>query len=261
MSGSKGKDHRVSPEALRVTRRGSALVPIIAAMSILLVAGIALVEVFGAQQSQAVSAASSIRAYWIAEAGLWHAAHDASGVPSASPFAGGTYTVTKSGDDYRSTGSVNGVARSASRTITSDAGGGDGSDGGTGDPSPLDEAASAAGTRVRSNLSFDLPLVSIVPDALVIESFSLCASPDTVPLHRLRLDNTEIYHEHSGQPLPTDIISISDKSAKDRTIDAYDRPSLRIDLDDEASGFITFTLVLNFADGTTATIAPGVDFG
>jgi hypothetical protein len=98
--------------------------PVVAAMLILLLAGVALAELFGAQRMQSVLAVESSQAFWIAEAGLWHAAHEDTDLSTPVAFASGTYTVTKSGDDYTSTGVRHNATREASFTFAASGGGG-----------------------------------------------------------------------------------------------------------------------------------------
>ncbi len=105
-------------------RRGSALVPVVAAMLILLLAGVALSELFGAQRMQAVLAVESAQAYWAAEAGLWQAAYTDSEIAGAFAYAGSTFTVTKSGNSYTATAVRNDARRSVSFTFTTSGGGG-----------------------------------------------------------------------------------------------------------------------------------------
>jgi Tfp pilus assembly protein PilX len=91
-------------------QRGSVLLPVIAAMLVLMLAGAALVEAFGAQRMQSAYTVESVQAYWAAEAGTWHAANiqQAIGIHPTVSFAGSTYTVTKTGDEYTATAIYNG---------------------------------------------------------------------------------------------------------------------------------------------------------
>ena len=79
------------------------LLPVVAAMLILLLAGVGLVELSGAQTMQSVHTVEAVRAYWAAEAGLWHAAHEEAAIGTPVVYAGSSYTVTKSGNDYTAT--------------------------------------------------------------------------------------------------------------------------------------------------------------
>ena len=108
---------RVATRAERL-RRGSALVPVVAAMLILLLAGISLSELFGAQRMQSVLAIESTQAFWIAEAGVWHAAWSGAEITTPLAFAGGTYAVAVSGNDYTSTGVRGQATRIVDRTLT-----------------------------------------------------------------------------------------------------------------------------------------------
>jgi Tfp pilus assembly protein PilX len=92
-------------------RRGSVLVPIVAAMLILLLTGVALVELFAAQRMRSVIGIEGTRAYWIAEAGLWHAVYEDNELLTPVAFGGGAYTVARSGVDFTSTGTLGGATR------------------------------------------------------------------------------------------------------------------------------------------------------
>jgi hypothetical protein len=95
--------------------RGSVLLPVVAALLILCLAGVALAEMFGAQRLGGVLSIESSRAFWIAEAGLWHAANEGADIATPVPFAGGTYTVVKRGSTYTSTGTFHDATRVVAR--------------------------------------------------------------------------------------------------------------------------------------------------
>lgn len=91
--------------------RGSVLVPVVAAMLILLLAGLALAELFGAVRLEGALSVESARARWIAEAGVWHAASVSAAVPTPVAFAGGQYSVAKTGNTYTATGRMHDATR------------------------------------------------------------------------------------------------------------------------------------------------------
>jgi hypothetical protein len=93
------------------------LVSVVAAMLILLLAGVALSELFGAQRLAGALAVESARAQWIAEAGLWHAANASAAVTTPVAYAGGQYTVAKSGSTYTATGTFHDATRVVSLTF------------------------------------------------------------------------------------------------------------------------------------------------
>ena len=96
---------------------GSVLLPVVAAILILLLAGVALSELFGAQRMEGALAVESARAFWIAEAGLWHAENLAASITTPVAFAGGQYTVAKSGSTYTATGAFHDATRVVSLTF------------------------------------------------------------------------------------------------------------------------------------------------
>ncbi len=103
--------HRADDRGLRSKARGSVLVPVVAAMLILLLMGVALAELFAAQRMQSTLTVDSVQAFWIAEAGVWHAGFDDTDITVPVAFAGGDYTVVQSGSDYTATGSFNQATR------------------------------------------------------------------------------------------------------------------------------------------------------
>lgn len=87
----------------RRSTRGSVLMPVVAAMLILALVGVSLAELFSAQRMSSVHGIDSTRAYWAAEAGIWHAAFEQADITTPVSYAGATYTVSKSGDTYTAT--------------------------------------------------------------------------------------------------------------------------------------------------------------
>ena len=94
---------RTRSEGRRSTKRGSLLMPVVAAVLILLLMGVALSELFGAQRMQSALKVESTQAFTIAEAGLWHAAYDEAEITVPDSYAGGDYTVTKAAGLYTAT--------------------------------------------------------------------------------------------------------------------------------------------------------------
>ena len=106
---------------------GSVLLPVVAAMLILLLTGVALSEMYSAQTMSSAHLVDSVRARWAAEGGCWHAALLGSSVDSPVTFAGVEYTVSKSDTTYTATATRN-DARSI-RTLSLGSGVGDADDG------------------------------------------------------------------------------------------------------------------------------------
>ena len=233
----------------RMGASGSVLVPVVAAMLILLLAGGALAELFGAQRMRSVLSVESTEAFWIAEAGLWHAAHGDTDIATPVPFASGAYTVTKSGDDYVATGTWDQAARVVSFTFT-------GSSGGGGSSGPLDEAASAATASVAGGKKVTLDLISTSSSDAVIESFALSADVSTEKLRRVDLDSNRIWQGDTGSvDLPTGVLALNRGTTAERTIVAGASPPLLLSFQNNPSpGAVVYTLVLFFTDGTSSTI-------
>jgi hypothetical protein len=86
-------------------------------MLILLLAGVALSELCAAQRLEGALAVESARAYWIAEAGVWHAANAAASITTPVSYAGGQYTASRSGSTYTGTGTFHDAKRVVSFTF------------------------------------------------------------------------------------------------------------------------------------------------
>jgi Tfp pilus assembly protein PilX len=221
--------------------RGSALLPMVAAMLILLLCGVALSEVFGSQRMQAVMHVEATRAIWIAEAGLWHAAHEETALTTAVSFGGGTYTVDRSGNDYSSTGAIEGATQRTTRTMLASQG-------------PLDEAASVATVKIKGNKEFEMDLVSISTTDVIIQSFDLSADNNSYKAREFKLDHKRIWRENHGYSMPTGVTLLNQGHGHDRTIKAGDAPELRYRSYNKPSGTITYTLILYFTDGSSSTL-------
>jgi hypothetical protein len=234
--------------SVHLHKRGSVLLPVVAAMLILLLAGVALTELFAAQRYQTVQSTGSSRAFWIAEAGLWHAAYEGAAISTAVPLSGGSYTVTKSGDEYTSTAVLGQTTRVVTRTLTGSGGGGGG-----GPTDPVDEVASLTTLSDNGNRKIEFYLVSESATDAVLESFSISADVGTEQFEEVELDGTNIW-SHSGIDLPTGVIAMNLGSTSDRTLEAGDNPEIELDFEDEPSGTINYTLVLNFTDGSSSTL-------
>jgi len=97
--------------------RGSVLLSVVAAMLVLLLAGVALAELSAAESLEGALSVESARAYWIAEAGVWHAASASTAIPTPVAFAGGQYSVARSGNTYTATGRFHDATRVVSLTF------------------------------------------------------------------------------------------------------------------------------------------------
>ena len=230
-------------------RRGSVLVPVVAATLLLSFCGIALSELVAAHRFQSAVGIGSARAYWIAEAGVWHAAQEGTELLTPVAFAGGSYTVQKAGDLYVSTGRFADAMRVVSLQFR-------GSGSGT---ATLDEAASQATARRINNRRFEVDLVSLSPSDLVIESFALSASTGTPELHTLRLAGRQLWHAH-GIFLPITGSPLNQGSTSDRTISANTRPTLRVEFRRRQRGTVKYDLTLWFTDGSSAHLSFSIDW-
>ncbi len=227
--------------------RGSALLPILAAMLILLVTGITLSEQYAASTIQSVLSVESARAFWIAEAGLWHAAHEDTAIASPVTFDGGTYTVTQSGNDYTATGTHGEGVRVVGFTFTAS--------GSAGPTEPLDEAVSEATAAWSSSKKFTIDLISDAADDREIESFSLSADVSMPDLKKLHFDGTKVWQEGSGVSMPTGTRNLTHGSAAARTVSAGGSVTALFEFrSNVSSGPAVYMLIVNFTDATTSTL-------
>lgn len=229
--------------------RGSVLVPVLAAMLILLLSGFALTEAFGGQRLRGVLALDSARAFWVADAGIQHAALQGAAIEGPVAFAGGTYAVAKNGTEYTATSTWNQATRAITEDLTSVP-----SESPSDLESPLDEAASEATAVRTSNKRFDLDLVSTSDSDVRIASFDLSADVATEEVKKIKLDGEDIWKENSGVDLPVVGTALNEGSSSDRTIQAGESPDLRIEWKSNPSGTVTYTLVLHFTDGSSSIL-------
>lgn len=144
--------------------RGTVLLPAVVAMIVLLACGMSLAESFAVNRSRSTLGQLDERSEFIAEAGLWHAAFEEDSIVNPVPFGGGSYTVTRSGDEYISTA----VLGENVRTI-----GGEFTGAGGSSNSPLDEEASLLTVGSAFSNTFEIDLISVAPAGVLISSFSL----------------------------------------------------------------------------------------
>ncbi|MEM7310236.1 MAG: hypothetical protein AAF682_26410 [Planctomycetota bacterium] len=228
-------------------RRGSILLPLVATMLLLLAAGLALVELSSAQRLRSTVTADSFRAFWVAEAGMWHAALLDAEIAAPVAFSGGSYTVTQTGDDYASAGTV----REATRVVRGTFFGGGSSKG------PIDVVATAATARPSSFNRIRMQLVTLTDDPYEIESFSLSASGFHPPLRRLRLDRSPIWFGFEWLPMSDEPPNRG--STDDRTIEGGS-PPLNLAFWWSPFGSQDYELTLSFADGSSSTIRFTIDW-
>lgn len=222
--------------------RGSALLPLVAAMLILVLTGVVLSETFGSQRRESLMDVQATRAHWIAEAGLWHAAHEKTELTTPVPFAGGSYTVSKDDLTYTSTAEQGEATGSASRWMWLPGG-------------PLDEAASVATVAIWDSKRFTIDLVSIWPEDVVIASFELSDDAGgAYQAHRFKLDNTDIWHEHGGVDIPTGVTTFNNGLTQNRTVPSSGSPTLLFQSHTAPASTVTYTLVLNFTYGGKSTL-------
>lgn len=226
--------------------------PIVAAMLTLLALGIPLVELSASQVSGSATSMSGVRAFWIAEAGIHHAASVGASVTADVTFADGKYVVEKAGDDYASVAKLNDSVKRVERNVVDQGSGG----GPLADPIDVDASLSIA--YVADNRRVDIPLVSVAPYDLILESFSLRASVTGERLRALYLDGDRIFRRGSGEPIPIDTLDLTNEPVDERTISPGQNPVLRLEFRSAPSGTIWYQLVLNFSDGASTVFDFGV---
>ena len=228
------------------------MLPLIAAMLILISAGAALTELLGAQRMRTVTSVQSAQAYWSADAGAWHSAQTGAGISTAVDFGGSTYTVTKNGDVFTSTATQNGTTRSVIATLESPEE--DEDEEVVVETGLIDEAASAATAYQNGNDHFYIDLVSVASSDLEIEFIELSSDGSTPKLEEVELASSKIL-THKNEALPTGVVSLNAGNGSERTIVAGDDPEARITFRKNFDpGTYQFTLVLYFMDGSSDSV-------
>lgn len=227
--------------------QGSALLPVVAAMLILMLCGVALSEVFGAQRMQSVMNIEAARASWIAEAGLWHAAHEKTVLTTPVPFAGGSYTVSKQASTYTSAGVMDEATNLVMRKMWPAEG-------------PLDVEATVSTVKRTSDKKFKMNLISIWPEDVVIESFELNNDSGEYGAHRFKHKGSDIWHEHSGIDVPTGLTALNKGSTSKRTVKANASTKLEFQSHEKPDDTINYTLILHFTNGTQSTLAFSIEW-
>ncbi len=232
---------------------GSVLVPVMGAMLILLLCGTALAEAFAAQRHLATVGNESSQAHWIAEAGLWHAASADEAIPAPVDFAGGRYTVNKSGTVFRAQAELGSVSAVLSRDFEGVFASGT-------DTSPLDIPATEDTARITSNDSLAVDLVNESGEQLLIEAFELSANVPHPDLHRMRIEGWEIVHAHSNNSLPTGYWPTPWGVFLGLFFDPALPLILFVEFRDKPTGSVDYTLVLHFSGADSATLQFTLDW-
>ncbi|NQU48888.1 MAG: hypothetical protein HQ519_09595 [Planctomycetes bacterium] len=231
---------------------GSVLVPVVAAMLILLLCGVALSEAFGSQRMQAVISVESVQAQWIAEAGLWHAASVEEGLSIPVNFAGGTYSVAKSGDLYTSKSQRGNAGVTRVLTILSSQDSDDDDD--AGKASPLDESKSSASAEKSGSSRIKLEFYSSSSKDAVLQSFEMSADQSSKLLSGFTFDKHTIWSNRKGKSLPTGTQKFG-SSASRRTIKSKESEDVILSFKGKQKGSGSYTLILNFVDGSKSTLS------
>lgn len=210
-------------------------------MLILLLCGVSLSEIFGAQRLQAVMNLEAAQSNWIAEAGLWHAAHEDIEITTPVAFAGGTYAVTRFGTKYTATGDLDQAESEAIRLMVLP-------------EEPIEIDYSLATLDIDTSKKFTLDLYSIWPDDLVIAAFDLSDDSGSYEAHRFKLGGQDIWHEHGGVATPTGVTPLNKGTTAQRTITSFGSEQLLFQSHTEPSESVTYTLVLYFTTAPSATL-------
>ncbi len=230
-----------SRTAAHHSRRGSVLVPVVAAMLILLMVSFALVETFAAQRHQDVLHLEQTRAFWLAEAGVWNAAFEGTAFPTDVSFAGGTYTVAQSGDEYTATAVWDDARFSATELYLP--------------APPIDVLRSVATAVATSTKNWTVSVVSNSARSLEIAFLNLSDDSGSDIAMDFWLDGVHIWDGGSnGIAIPTGARALNKGSAAERTISTGASPSLLFEAKDAPSGTIVYTLILHFTDLRRSTM-------
>lgn len=129
---------------------------------------------------------------------------------------------------------------------------------GGGLPDLIDGAASAATVAKKDDDEFNIQLVNLTDQALLIESFEMsCSSGGLDGTDQLKFEGSRIWDDGDmdgpdpSNLFPTTVLPLVNDPAK-RTIPGAGSPELRVRIITKpAAGTYTFTLVLFFSDGTS----------
>ena len=123
---------------------------------------------------------------------------------------------------------------------------------------PLDGPGSAGSAFEENDDELELALVNGIGSDLEVESFSLSASRPIPELEKFRLaDDGEKFHDvwEGDAPVPTGTLALNDGKPNERVVPAGGIAGARFEFDDDLDpGPITFTLRLNFTDGSSSTL-------
>jgi len=99
---------------------------------------------------------------------------------------------------------------------------------------------------------WDIDLISISGDDVEIESFEFTSSTSPSPISQAKLDGSEIWSGNAS--FPTGVLTLNSGSSSARTIAAGTTDTLWFQNTDDPSGNESYTLVVNFTDGSSSTI-------
>lgn len=236
-------------------RRGSLLVPLVAAITILGLSGIVLTQAFGAQRVQSVMAVESSRAYWIAEAGSWHASMAGIRLDPAVTFDQGSYAtelVAGTTDEYVGMGLLGNASRRValpgSLHTQSNSGGGQAL------TDPIDEpATNPTATRV-ARTRFSLLLQSARSYPSVLSGITLVTSDTSQSVEWVQYGGAQIWRR-SGAAMPG-IVEMDLKGTDPtlRIVEPSPALSLTFRVRPRPSGTDTYQVQLRFTDGSTSQL-------
>lgn len=229
-------------------QQGTVLLPVVAALVILSIAGTALTELFAAQRMSVMGSVESSQAFWAAEAGIWHASLGPSDVSAPVTLGGTTYTVTQADGTDLVSAVRNQTTRVVSGSVSVDSGLKDSGE-------PLDEVACAASAWQHSTSHLHLALVSDHVDDAIIRSFTLAVNRPTPNVTSFKLGGVELLASGTSVPLPTGNVIVTAGLMSERTVASGSFPDAMISFAGViASSTRLFTLVIDFTDGSRSTV-------
>lgn len=236
------------------SRAGSVLAPVVGAMLILVLCGTALSEIFSAERHLSTLDNTSSQARWIAEAGLWHAASADQEISVPVSFAGGVYTVAKSGTVFTSTA----VLGDATEVLVRDFAGA--FEPAVDESSVLNVPATENSVTQVSNDAIEIELMNITGERLFLEAFELSADVPSPPLHWVRLEGIGVAHAHSNNDLPTGYWPVPFAAFLGNFFNPALPLTVQLEFITPPSGTVNYTLVLHFNGQDSVTLNFSVDW-
>ncbi len=246
--------------------RGSLLVPIVAAMAILGLAGIVLSQSFSAQRVQSVLAVESSRAFWVAEAGAWHSAMIDDRISPAVSFDSGSYVselVTGTTNEYVILGQHGQASRRVDRIDTASGNSGPGIELAPRDP--IDEAVTMASAGLTVPGRFALTLYPDRDYPAILTAISFTSADPTqyvswADYGRYRLWPWDTSTLGGPSVAGTVVLDLIGSDPTPRIVPPSPAADLEFAILPSPLGLHSYAVTLHFSDGTESRLDFSIDW-